>query len=97
MMPVGGLTRISSRNTSCPKQNGRRYEADAWEDDIRRFLGQAFAKRHGRSKWRALRLAIETPRIGTAEQRRIAAVLEQLGWRRLKKDWEGNRWWVKTC
>ena len=42
-------------------------------------------------------IGIETPRIGTADQRRIAAVLEQLGWRRQKKDWEGNRWWAKAC
>ncbi len=40
-------------------------------------------------------LFIETPRIGTAEQRRIAAALETLGWRRQPKDWEGNRWWAK--
>ncbi len=40
-------------------------------------------------------LGIETPRIGTAEQRRIAAALEQIGWRRQPKDWEGNRWWMK--
>ena len=41
-------------------------------------------------------LHIETPRIGTADQRRIAAALEQLGWKRLPKDWQGNRWWVRT-
>ena len=38
-------------------------------------------------------LFIETPRIGTADQRRIAAVLETLGWQRLKVDWQGKRWW----
>jgi hypothetical protein len=45
-------------------------------------------------------LHIETPRIGTAEQRRIAAALERLGWRRErqngKTDWQGKRWWVPT-
>jgi hypothetical protein len=41
-------------------------------------------------------LFIETPRIGTAEQRRIAAALERLGWKRGKKDWEGKRWWSKA-
>jgi hypothetical protein len=40
-------------------------------------------------------IGIETPRIGTADQRRIAAVLEQLGWKRLPKDYEGKRWWAK--
>ena len=41
-------------------------------------------------------LGIETQRIGTAEQSRIAAVLEQLGWKRLPKDWKGKRWWSKA-
>jgi hypothetical protein len=38
-------------------------------------------------------LHIETPRIGTAEQRRIAAALERLNWKRQHKDWGGKRWW----
>jgi hypothetical protein len=45
-------------------------------------------------------LHIETPRIGNAEQRRIAAALERLGWRRErsdgKTDWQGKRWWVRA-
>jgi hypothetical protein len=36
--------------------------------------------------------------IGTADQRRIAAALETLRWRRErpdgKTDWQGKRWWV---
>ena len=70
-------------------QQAERYEADAWEETIAGLPGQA---REGDrlAKWRATALGIETPRIGTADQRRIAAVLEQLGWRRLKKDWEGT-------
>ena len=43
-------------------------------------------------------LFIETGRIGTVDQRRIAAALEQLGWRRERTDgktnWQGERWWV---
>jgi hypothetical protein len=32
-----------------------------------------------------------------ADQRRIAAVLTNLGWQRHeKKDYEGNRWWSKA-
>jgi hypothetical protein len=33
-------------------------------------------------------------RIGTADQRRIAAILELLGWQRLPKDREGKRFWA---
>ena len=40
-------------------------------------------------------LHIETPRIGTAEQRRIAAAMLQLGWERQKQTWDGKRWWTK--
>jgi len=43
-------------------------------------------------------LDIATPRIGTSEQRRIAAAMERLGWKRErddgKTDWQGKRWWV---
>jgi hypothetical protein len=39
-------------------------------------------------------LHIETPQIGTAEQRRIAAALERLNWKRQPKDSEGKRWWT---
>jgi hypothetical protein len=43
-------------------------------------------------------LGIETARIGAADQRRIAAALERIGWRREradgKTDWQGKRWWV---
>jgi hypothetical protein len=34
--------------------------------------------------------------VRTADQRRIAAVLTNLGWTRERKDWEGKRWWSKT-
>ena len=38
-------------------------------------------------------LHIEIPRIGTADQRRIASALERIGWKRLEKDSQGNRPW----
>ena len=40
-------------------------------------------------------LNIATAKIGTAEQRRIAAALERLGWRREQPDWQGKRWWSR--
>ena len=39
-------------------------------------------------------LAIETPKLGTGEQRRIAAALERAGWRRGPRGENGERWWV---
>jgi len=41
-------------------------------------------------------LFIETSRIGTADQRRIAAVLETIGWKRAKRDFTGKRWWERV-
>ena len=38
-------------------------------------------------------LRIELPRIGTADQRRITAALERLGWARGKRV-GAARWWV---
>ena len=81
------------RECAAPEQAAR-YEADVWEDDIRKFLIKHSRVTIGQVARDAL--SIETPHIGTAEQRRIAAALEQLGWRRQPKDWEGNRWWVKV-
>jgi 3-hydroxyisobutyrate dehydrogenase-like beta-hydroxyacid dehydrogenase len=38
-------------------------------------------------------LFIDKAKTGTADQRRIAAILELLGWHRLPKDWQGKRYW----
>jgi predicted P-loop ATPase len=75
-------------------QQAERYEADAWEDNLTVYL--EIKSKVTISQIAREALGIETPRIGTAEQRRIAAVLEQLGWKRLPKDWEGKRWWAKA-
>jgi predicted P-loop ATPase len=66
-----------------------RYEADVWEEEIRSFLA-------GKQRTSVLDVAkhslkIELPRIGTADQRRITAVLERLGWRRGQR--AGAAWW----
>ena len=74
-------------------EQAARYEGDAWEEHIATYIGtrdKVTASEVAREA-----LGIETPRIGTTDQRRITAALEQLGWRRLPKDWEGKRWWTK--
>jgi predicted P-loop ATPase len=73
-----------------PEQEAR-YEADAWEEKIEDFLV-------GKQKTTVLDVArscleLELPRIGTADQRRITAALERLGWGRGKRDGKA-RWWV---
>jgi predicted P-loop ATPase len=81
------------RDHIMPEQAAR-YEGDAWEDTIADYLKQKTDKVTVGEIARSA-LFIETPRIGTADQRRIVAVLELLGWRRLPKDWQGKRWWSK--
>jgi hypothetical protein len=41
-------------------------------------------------------IGMEAAKIGTADQRRITAVMGRVGWKRdPKKDWKGNRWWTR--
>jgi predicted P-loop ATPase len=74
-------------------EQASRYEGDAWEETIRDYLANQSRVTVGQVAKDAL--SIETPRISTADQRRIAAVLELLGWRRLPRDSKGTRWWGK--
>jgi predicted P-loop ATPase len=75
-------------------EQAERYEADTWEETIGAFIEVRTKVTIGEVAREALR--IDTARIGTADQRRVAAALEQLGWKRLPKDWKGNRWWTKA-
>jgi predicted P-loop ATPase len=60
-----------------PEQDAR-YEADAWEEDIGKFL--TGKERTTVSQVARDGLHILTPKLGTTDQRRISAALEQLGW-----------------
>jgi hypothetical protein len=74
-----------------PQQNDR-YESDAWEQAIAEWLG-----RETRTTILTVArgaLSIETPKLGTADQRRIAAALERLGWGRGARGANGERFWV---
>jgi predicted P-loop ATPase len=99
-------------------QQEKRYEGDAWEEPIRRYLDRLHEK-----KTTILQVAIgalefegERPlmprdrdepqpvrgtpvnRFGTADQRRIMAILTVLGWRRSKREpGTGARLWEKMC
>ena len=74
-------------------EQASRYEGDAWEETIRDYLANQSRVTVGQVARDAL--SIETPRISTTDQRRIATVLELLGWRRLPRDSKGTRWWGK--
>ena len=79
----------SSASTSAGA--GARYEADAWEEShprIPRRQKQVLIGQVARDA-----LGFETNRIGRADQNRIIAALDRLGWKRLPKDWRGNIPW----
>lgn len=75
-------------------QQAERYEADSWEENIAIYVTGKDRVTIGEVAREALH--IETARIGTGEQRRIAAALEQLRWKRQPQAWDGKRWWTKT-
>jgi len=72
-----------------PQQEAR-YEADAWEEAVSTFL-------IGKRRVMLLEVArdglhIDTPKLGTHDQRRISAILERMGWQRGKKLESGVPW-----
>jgi predicted P-loop ATPase len=68
-------------------QQALRFEGDAWEETIKKHIESLSRVRVSDLAREALR--IETAKIGTGEQRRIASVLTALGWRPMK-DWQGR-------
>jgi predicted P-loop ATPase len=68
-----------------------RFEADAWEEMVSHYLATQTKVTIGQVAQFAL--FFEKSKIGTADQRRIAAILELLGWHRLPKDSQGRRFW----
>jgi predicted P-loop ATPase len=75
-----------------PEQEAR-FEADAWEEAVAAWL----ADKHRATVLEVARgaLSIETPKLGTTDQRRIRAVLERLGWARAKRGPKGERYWER--
>jgi predicted P-loop ATPase len=76
-------------------QQAARYEADAWEETIGTWLATQTKVTIGQVARECLHF--DTSRLGTADQRRIAAAFEQLGWHRLPRtDAAGTRWWGRA-
>ncbi|MGR0183201.1 VapE domain-containing protein [Azospirillum aestuarii] len=75
-----------------PEQDDR-FEEDVWTEAVTGYLRD----KDQATVWEVARdaLKIETPRIGTADARRISAVMEALGWKRGKRGGSGQRWWVR--
>jgi predicted P-loop ATPase len=73
-----------------PQQEAR-YETDAWQDMIETYLARQTQVTVGQVAKEAL--LIEAAKIGTADQRRISAIMERLNWKRQPVDWQGKRWW----
>ena len=78
------------RATIVPEQAAR-YEDDAWEEPIRDWLGTTTLARVTLIQVAKGALDFKTDRIGTADTRRIVAILTTLGWKP-KRDMHG-RWW----
>jgi predicted P-loop ATPase len=71
------------REQIAPEQAAR-YESDAWEEPITEFLSKQKATTILRVAQGALDFNID--RLGTADQRRIAAIMTCLGWARGKRE-----------
>ena len=76
------------REHIAPEQEAR-FEGDLWETPVGEFLSN-------RNRTTTIEVAreslfIETPKLGTADQRRITAILDHLGWT-AKRDM-AERWW----
>jgi predicted P-loop ATPase len=72
-----------------PEQDAR-YDADAWEDPIARYLQERTKATVTQIAREALDIA--SARIGTAEQRRITTILEGLGWTRGPREMSARPW-----
>lgn len=75
-------------------EQAERYEADAWEDAISQWLRMQVKVTVFQVAQEAL--GFDKSRIGTADQRRIAAALEQCGWRRLPRE-GAHRYWGRPA
>jgi predicted P-loop ATPase len=84
-----------------------RYEGDAWEGPIAEFLAKGVTSTTVLAVAKNALAFVRTDkdgneismvnRLGTADQRRIAAVLTKLGWQRGKREpGTGKRFWVKA-
>jgi predicted P-loop ATPase len=78
-----------------PEQHAR-FEIDAWEEPIAQYLGGLTTDKITIGAIAVNALGFRLDRLGTGDQRRIAAILTRLGWQRSKKRGNGEaRIWVR--
>lgn len=82
-------------------QQEERFEGDAWEELIRPWLNQLTARCKSGIPARATvaevavsALGFTSDRLGTSDQRRIAACMERAGWSRGPRKHGGIRYWT---
>jgi predicted P-loop ATPase len=73
-------------------QQAARFEADAWEQPIREWMHKERVVSATIYDVARSALFLDTGKIGTADQRRIADVLTHLGWERGKRTSKERRW-----
>ena len=72
-----------------PQQEAR-FEEDAWQEPIARFLaGKEQATVMGVARGALL---MDVARLGAVDQRRISAILQRLGWRRGARERNARPW-----
>ena len=76
-----------------PEQDAR-FEVDVWEETIRAFLEEYQPESLLVGDLLKKAFEIESGHRSTRSQRRVTAILQRLGWRRLKKDSKGYNPWV---
>ena len=69
--------------------------ADAWEESIDKYLSTVNKVTVGQVAREALH--IEVPRLGRAEQNRIVAAMQRLGWKRLRPGMTGRFYATSAC
>jgi predicted P-loop ATPase len=75
-----------------PQQDAR-YEDDAWEVPIRDYLKSQKIKSIYVGDILSHALLVEKQKHNRADQNRVTAILQRMGWVRLKKDAKGNLPW----
>jgi predicted P-loop ATPase len=85
------------RDHIMPEQAAR-YESDVWEEPVSNYLATKTRVTVGEVAKEAVH--IETPKTARADQNRITAIMESLGWKREHPtggtDYQGKRWWVPS-